>query len=321
MNYIERVYKICQILQKARYPVKAQTLCDQLGVKRATIMRDLDLLRDRFNAPILSSRNPGGFYFDPAAPRFELPGLWFSADEAQALVTLCHLIHNMEPGVLEPYLKPAEERIGELLADRDNTLHEVRRRIRVLALARRDHKPEHFELITHALLDRLQLEIEHYNRGRDELTQRQISPQRLVYYRDNWYLDAFDHLRDGLRTFSLDTLRKVNVSVKKARNVADSQLDKVLGSSYGIFSGDPIGEAVLVFTAYRARWVSREVWHPDQQSHFRDDGSYELRIPYSDDRELLMDILKYGADVEVISPESLRARVRTMVDLVLKKYS
>lgn len=321
MNNIERVYKICQILHSARHPVKAQTLAERLGVKRPTIMRDLDLLRDRFNAPILSSRNPGGFYFDPNAPRFELPGLWFSADEAQALVTLSHLIHNMEPGILEPYLKPVEERIGKLLANKDKTLDEVRRRIRVLTLARRDHNPEHFELITHALLDRLQLDIEHYHRGRDVVTHRQVSPQRLVHYRDNWYLDTFDHLRNELRTFSLDTLRTVTVMSKKARNIADSQLDKTLGGGYGIFAGEPSHKAVLLFTPYRARWVAHEIWHPEQQGRYREDGTYELRIPYADDRELLMDILKYGADVIVLSPQSLRDKVQASLSEALKKYS
>ena len=39
------------------------------------------------------------------------------------------------------------------------------------------------------------------------------------------------------------------------------------------------------------------------------DGRFELRVPYSDSRELMMDVLKYGPDVEVVEPEALRAQV------------
>ncbi len=320
MSGIERLYKICRRLQSARQPIKASSLCAEFEVDRSTIMRDIALLRDRLNAPIRSSRNPGGFYFDPDAPKFELPGIWFSANEARTLVTLSHLIHTLEPSVLKDHLRPVEARIGKFLANKDKTLAEVKRRIRVLSMAKRDYNPDNFELITHALLDRWRLDIEHYHRGRDEVTQRQVSPQRLVHYRDNWYLDTFDHFRKELRTFSLDTLRKVNVTHLRAENISDKELDKALGNSYGIFSGEPHAQAVLRFDAYRARWVAQESWHPDQLGRYLDDGRYELRIPYSDDRELIMDILKYGADVEVLAPQSLRGRVQEALSAAMEKY-
>jgi len=77
---------------------------------------------------------------------------------------------------------------------------------------------------------------------------------------------------------------------------------------------------VLRFTPLRARWVAREQWHPEQHSEWQEDGSYQLKIPYGDDRELLMDILKYGADVEVLAPKNLRARVRDVLQEAHQKY-
>jgi predicted DNA-binding transcriptional regulator YafY len=59
---------------------------------------------------------------------------------------------------------------------------------------------------------------------------------------------------------------------------------------------------VLRFSAERARWVSSEKWHPKQRTHVDDDGRFILEIPYADDRELIMDILKFGKDVEVLAP-------------------
>jgi predicted DNA-binding transcriptional regulator YafY len=41
------------------------------------------------------------------------------------------------------------------------------------------------------------------------------------------------------------------------------------------------------------------------------DGSYELKVPYADDRELIMDVMKYGGDCKVVEPKALRERVAT----------
>ena len=67
--------------------------------------------------------------------------------------------------------------------------------------------------------------------------------------------------------------------------------------------------AKLKFSPLAARWVAAQEWHPKQNGEFLTDGSYALRLPYSDDRELVMDILRYGPDVEVLEPEALRKRV------------
>ena len=102
--------------------------------------------------------------------------------------------------------------------------------------------------------------------------------------------------------------------------MADKRLDEMLGSGYGIFSGDQVSWAVLRFTPERARWVASERWHPKQEGKLLDDGSYELRVPYADDRELIMDIMKYGSDCMVIEPEALKARVATELASGLARY-
>jgi predicted DNA-binding transcriptional regulator YafY len=188
-------------------------------------------------------------------------------------------------------------------------------------MASRKVEANYFELISHAVLERKRLHFSHYNRERDETTQREVSPQRLVHYRDNWYLDTYDHQRSALRTFSLDTISELKVLDQKAKNFPAKQLDSELGSSYGIFAGKNAHTAVLRFAPFRARWVAREYWHPKQKGELQTDGSYLLHIPYSDDRELLMDILKYGEEVEVLAPKALRARVRNALQQALYHYT
>jgi predicted DNA-binding transcriptional regulator YafY len=97
-------------------------------------------------------------------------------------------------------------------------------------------------------------------------------------------------------------------------------MDAVLGPGYGIFSGKEIEWATLKFAPHRARWVANEVWHPKQKARFEVDGSFVLELPYADDRELLMDILKFGADVKVLGPQSLIERVAQEIQQMKQAY-
>ena len=157
-------------------------------------------------------------------------------------------------------------------------------------------------------------------RSTDERTRRTVSPQRITHYRDNWYLDAWDHDREALRSFAVDRITQARLLDEAARDLDEAVLDQHLASSYGIFSGEPRGWATIVFSPKVARWVADEHWHSRQQGRFLPDGRYELKLPYSVPRELLMDILHYGADAEIIEPAVLREQARSLLSLALSQY-
>jgi predicted DNA-binding transcriptional regulator YafY len=170
------------------------------------------------------------------------------------------------------------------------------------------------------LAARERLRLVYYNRASDVVSEREVSPQRLTHYRDNWYLDAWCHLRSGLRTFALDAIREAHALDVPAKELEASTLDEHYAGTYGIFSGQAQHQAVLRFSPQRARWVSMESWHPQQQSRWLEDGRYELSLPYSQPEELVMDLLRYGPDVEVIEPASLRDLVRRKLRATLDIY-
>ncbi len=324
MSGMERIYQIDQILAGRKFVPRLE-LQERLGVSWATLKRDLAYLKDRLNAPIIFDRDLGGYRFETEGkrigPQYELPGLWFSAEEIHALLTMQHLLSNLDTGgLLGPQIKPLLARLTGLLGTADNPAEEVQRRIRIETVGARHFHLDHFQAVGSALLRRKRLVIRYHARGTDEETEREVSPQRLVHYRDNWYLDAWCHMRDGLRAFSVDAIKHAEILDKRAKDVADKRLDEVLGSGYGIFSGDNISWATLRFSPERSRWVSSERWHPNQRGKINKDGSFELKVPYADDRELIMDILKYGGDCQVIEPKALRERVVTEFKRGLSQY-
>lgn len=313
MDRTERFHVIDMLLAN-RQVVSFQELLERLEVSRATLKRDLEYLRNRLNAPIVWNRDAGGYRYerdDPLGGQYELPGLWFSAEEIHALLTMQHLLASLDAGgLLGPHIQPLMARLTGLLGSGRHPAEEVRKRIKLIPLAARQVSLEHFAALGSALLRRKRLQIGYYAKSRDEITERELSPQRLVHYRENWYLDAWCHLRRGLRSFAVDGMRRAEILERAAKEVPEKTLDAVLGSGYGIFSGREVAWAKLRFTPQRARWVALEQWHPRQKGRLMKDGRYVLEVPYSDDRELVMDILRHIPEVEVLAPAALRVLVR-----------
>ena len=327
VDRLQRIYKLHQAVSSRRHPVSCQTLQDELECSRATVNRIIQEMRLYFNAPLEYDRSRSGYHYALSdGQTFELPGLWFSEIELYALLTTQQLLAHVQPGLLDTQLKPVKERIEQILAAGNlGKSHlgseEISKRVRILRMTGRNVALECFQTVAGALLQRNCLNISYHGRGNDETSQREISPQRLIHYRDNWYLDAYCHTRKALRSFAVERITAAKALPQRCRDVPEKQLDAHYASSYGIFAGEPKHTAVLRFTPERARWVADEHWHPQQQGRFMENGSYELRIPYSEPRELVMDILKHGADVEVIAPETLRQEILEHLRKATAKYT
>ncbi|NIO39928.1 MAG: WYL domain-containing protein [Burkholderiales bacterium] len=322
MDRTERFYRIDRLLRDKRV-VTIDRFLDELSVSRATFKRDLEYLRDRLNAPIEWDREAGGYRFSEpvaGAPEYELPGLWFNESEILALLSMESLLKEIEPGLLGSRLEPLKVRLTSLIESTSHSADEVRKRIRVLRMGSRSRRIQFFEKIAMALMARRKLCLDYFVRSRGELTHRNVSPQRLVHYRDNWYLDAWCHLAEAVRSFALDAIEGASVLDEAAVEVAGADLDRLLGAGYGIFSGEKVQWAKLRFSAQRARWVAAEEWHPQQRSGFDEAGRYILELPYSQDPELMMDILKHGAEVEVLAPVELRRRVAEKLTAAAHQY-
>jgi predicted DNA-binding transcriptional regulator YafY len=315
MDRTERFYHIDRLLNERRV-VPVQGFLDELEVSLATFKRDLEYLRERFNAPIVWDREAGGYRFDApsSGPRYELPGLWFNASEVFALLTMRQLLKNLEPGLLSAHVEPLLTRLRSIMGEGELPVDDIDKRIRFHRQAGPTHDTQHFAPIATAVLQRRRVTIDHYVRARDETITREVSPQRLTFYREAWYLDAWCHLREELRSFALDAIQNVTLSANRAVEVSERDIARVLDGGYGIFSGKSVEWAELEFTAEQARWVSKEVWHPAQQGEFLDDGRYRLRVPFSNPTELAMDIMRHVPAVKVISPGSLRDKVRGLLE-------
>lgn len=310
MSKVERLYHLHNILNQRRTPISRQDLMERLECSQATLYRLVAELRDYLGAPLEQDADNRGFYYDRSYEQpFELPGIWISPAELQALLTARQVLGNVQPGLLEGELQSLQGRISSLLQQKGVDEAEGQSRIHIQSVAGRS-VPEHlFQDVMGALIGRQRLHIRYHGRRKDDFSERVISPQRLTQYRNSWYLDAWCHQAEGLRSFSLERIDQQKLLDEAAKDVSEEVMTGHYDSSYGIFSGPAEHTARLQFSAEMSRWIAEEQWHPDQRGSFDGNGAWTLELPFSSARELVMDILRYGPEVEVIAPDFLREAV------------
>ena len=246
----------------------------------------------------------------------------FNERELHALLTMHQLIKGLdEGGVLARHLQPVLDKLHGMLGSSEAEANALHRRIRIASPARRGILGKHFELVGIALSQRRRLALTYYTRGRSEETTREVSPQRLVYNRNTWYMDAWCHSSQGLRRFSVDSIRQATLLEQKARDVSIRAVEAELDGGYGIYGGGKVKHATLLFSAGGARWVADEQWHPDQKGRLLSDGRYELRLPYTSVIELAMDVMRHGSEVEVQGDSELREHVASRLKLAAQVYA
>lgn len=322
MDRTERFYRIDALLQGGRV-VPIGTLLQILEVSRATFKRDIEYMRDRLNSPIVWDREARGYRYERGHEdqTHNLPGLWFNAQEAYALLMMQAMLSDLQPTLLKTQIEPLKARLRALIESGQHPADDVEKRFRLLTTGHRAVAAQHFEVVATALLSRRQLGLRYYVRARDERSERLVSPQVIVHYRGNWYLIAWCHMRNGLRSFALDSIEAAHLLEVKAREVKHQVLEEFVGQGYGIFSGGAVQWATLRFSAERARWVARELWHPKQEVSWLEDGRMEMRLPFTDLRELTLDVLRHGSHVEALEPLALQAAVVNELKDAVRHYS
>ena len=328
MNQLDRLYQLERLL-RSRQALGRDSLLHELEISRATLKRYLELLRDRMNVPVVYDRDSNTYAISQPADkhqvgtqRQELPGVWFNQQEIIALLTMYQLITGLDAaGMLQRHLQPILQRLTAMLGSTHMQAQELQRRVRIIGAARREVPSRFFELVGLALTQRRSLQITYFTRSRNETSERTLSPQRLVHHRNTWYLDAWCHSSKKLKRFALDAIRDAQILDAPVKEVALSTVEKTMDEGYGIYAGTKLQWATLVFTPWSAIWVAPEQWHPAQKSRKLLDGSLELKVPYTHDDELLMDIQRHGADVRVIAPVDLRDKLLGGLQRAVEQYA
>ena len=248
---------------------------EQLECSKATVERDIKALRNCLSAPVDYIREVNGYIYNQksASKPFELPCLCFSAEELHGLLICQQILQNISPGILSKQINSLQARINLMLQRENDQNPVIADKIQFASVSKRLKDDSQFKRIATALFANKQIDMAYSARGQgNKKSTRNISPQKLIYYRDNWYLMAHCHSKNTLRMFSVDRVTSAHLLDKKAHQIPDAELQDFINASYGIFTGKAKQQVVLEFSNKRANWVADEQWHPEQKSKWMDNG-------------------------------------------------
>jgi proteasome accessory factor C len=322
MARYERVAEIYEVLAAAPSPMSLEALCQTLTASSATVKRLVRFLREQLSVPVEFDRERKGYVIGKSADGAGRPvGSAPDSRELSALITAYDLLEQIPPGLFRKETAQARSRLKQQLTRRPAGRGDLKDRIRLLMPQNRRVDEQRFQAVLTALATEKRIKIAYRSRTRNAAQTRVVSPQRLTFYRSNWYLAAWCHVRRDLRVFSLDRVTGADLTPIPAHVVAAKTLDARLSSGYGIFEGEATATAILRFSPESARWVADEEWHPQQRQERLADGGLLMHIPYSHATELQMDIQRYGADVEVLGPPALRAAIADSLRQAAAQYA
>lgn len=331
MDFKMRLFRIDQMI-KEQGPVTFEDLQSALKCSAPTVKRDLNYLRKHLHAPIVYSHMLKGYVYegtkapegsDEDKPGCELPAQWYSPTEMFVLMTALDMFDTVEEvrdGLLFGEMRAMKSRLMSLIQEGKTQLKELQKRIKVVHPPMRIYRNSCFEVIGKAVAMRKRLRIMYFTRKDQIEKDREVSPLRLVCYRNSWYLDAYCHSSQALKTFHLDYIRHVVALTKQCVTVPMRDIEAQLDSSYGIFSGGELKTAHIAIDRHAGSFVRNEVWHKDQVMTRQADGGFLLKVPYAEPTELIGQILRLGCHAQVVSPACLREEVRLMLERTQALY-
>lgn len=305
--------------KQERFP-NAASLAAHFEISRKTAQRDIEFMHERLHAPLEYVPAHRGYHYE--GNTYQLPGLWLKDEEVMSLLVSARLASTVPDTALKSTLHEILNRLlGLHTTTASLTLDALSRKVSVknIEYCRTDEAIFHQAL--DALLRNCSLTITYYSPHNDEATTRDILPLHLLHYMGTWHLIAYCALKDGLRDFVLSRIRAINPSSRAiTAHVPAASVKDYIRKNFGIMTGGETFEVCLRFSPAISPWLAEQVWHPAQEMRWENDKTLCLTFPVADFREVKREILKYGAQVEVVSPAALRAEVKQEIEEMKEIY-
>jgi proteasome accessory factor B len=312
---LERMLRIHQQIQSGSYP-NATNLALELEVSSKSIQRDLEFMRDRLQLPLEFDRHRSGYFYTEEVNAF--PAAQITEGELFALVVAEKALQQYRGTSFEKPLLSAIKKMERSLPDTISLdLADIDRTISFRTRAEPILNLKIFNALARATASRRQLQLIYRKPGQLETETRIVDPYHLANINGEWFLFAFDHLRNDIRTFVPGRIRSVSQTGKTFQRAPKFSLERRLRDSFGVQSGQGNFEVIIRFAADVADYIREKKWHDSQQLSELPGGKVELRMQLSGLAEVERWVLSWGGNAKVIRPPELVASVKLAARRIL----
>lgn len=210
MERSQRIGRINALMRRPQGVTMAQ-LQDDMEVSRATINRDLQLMRDQMHAPIIWDEQSRCYRLDAerhGGPAYMLPGLWFSPAQAYAYLTMQNMVEKIAPNLLGPFLYPIRSLLKEMLGKADFPLYGLDRKIEIDMPAMPSLNDLDFSNLLDALVHEQTIRLTLSTPGDREMTLTGM-PVKLKITADGWSVQVQTEAAAEPQVIDVAQIRKV----------------------------------------------------------------------------------------------------------------
>ncbi|HWI59190.1 MAG TPA: WYL domain-containing protein, partial [Bacillota bacterium] len=256
---LERMLRIHQAIQERQFP-NASILAAELEVSPKSIHRDLEFMRERLQLPVAFDRLRLGYYYTEEVSAF--PTVQITEGELFALIVAEKALQQYRGTSFERPLLSAIRKMEQSLPETISLdLADIERTISFRTRAEPILDLGVFEKLAKATAARHQLEITYRKPGQQQAEQRKIDPYHLANINGEWFLFAFDHLRQDIRTFVPARIKSIRPTGFTYDRPHKFSLEKRLRDSFGVHSGHGEFDVVIRFNEQVADYIREKKWH------------------------------------------------------------
>lgn len=312
---VSRILEIIWNITRSPRTWTRKRLADQFEVSERMITNDLDVIKHGLKFDLENDRGRG--YYFARVP--QLPSVSYSLSEALALVLAAQSARRIG-GIPHADLSSAIARLSSVFPPEMRSL--IERLDSGESGSVYEHREEMLAICSQAVSGNRTLRITYAAASRDDAeTTREVDPYAVVPYVRSWHLIGYCHLRQAVRTFKLDRIREASDTGRSFTPDPDFDVEEYLAAGWGLMRGmpEPAEDVELVFSPTSGRWVIEEIWHPSQQTAWLDDGRLCFRVHIQITPEFQRWVFRYGSEVTVSRPASLRKWVEDEAAAILSR--
>lgn len=301
-----RIERLVHWLREAQ-PFTRRTAAREFQVSVRTIADDIERLK-YLGVPVDYDARRGAYYL--TEPFDHLPFVSIRRREWAAFLVACFALDALGETFDGTHLRALVERLSMQLPPEVQVPPDTLSRTLQIDRATRPLHPARFlEPLRLAAEARQVIALQYRGNNRDQETQREVEPYRLLFRDGFWYLIAYCRLRRELRSFRVDRVRGMQKTDEIFPREQDPDLDGYLNATFGMHWDDRKYSVCIRFSAYQARWIREVEWRPTQRIVEHGDGSLDLHMETTGLVDVTRWVLSYGAEAEVLSPTVLRDSV------------
>ena len=319
LSRICRLLKLISLLQAGR-GYNAEALAVAAEVSRRTVFRDLEILR-LAGIPLA---------YDEQRQCYRIPGTCllpatnFTAEEALALIVLCHDLGDYSQ---LPFFGPASTAALKLESSLPARLREELRattdsiRIRLAPTNPLGGQTNVYGQLLAAISQRRSVRVQYQSLAESQLITTRLSPYRLLFSRRSWYVIGRSSLHRATRTFNLGRIRHLTFTDDNYQIPRGFSLERHLRNAWHLIpEPGPDRQVVVRFSKRVAQNVAEVTWHKTQRLQFNPDGTLDFYVTVSGLSEISWWILGYGDQAEVLEPPELRRLLAAHAAHLVEQY-